>query len=254
MYGAGIMATAVLTLLTPWIAYTGLVPFIIIRILEGIFEVAFQVDNNPSHMLSCDTFVIDIYIIKGVTFPAMHSLWSRWAPPLERSKLVTAAYSGSYFGTVISMVVCGLLAEHFGWPSIFYTFGNFLFHCCHHLACFHWNSLKFLGVVALIWCFLWFLLVKECPQEDRVISSEELDYINACLGSTSNQHVISESLFFPAVTFLTLKIFQALVIPWKAILTSLPVWATVIAHFAENWGFYTMLTQLPTFLSGKCHW
>ena len=55
--------------------------------------------------------------------------------------------------------------------------------------------MKFLGVVALIWCCLWFLLVKECPQEDRVISSKELDYINACLGSTSNQHVISESLF-----------------------------------------------------------
>jgi len=31
----------------------------------------------------------------------------------------------------------------------------------------------------------------------------------------------------------------------------MPVWAIVCAHFCENWGFYTMLTQLPTFMSGQ---
>jgi len=181
LYGLGILSTAFLTLLTPLIAATGFIPFVTVRILEGIFE--------------------------GVTFPAMHSLWSRWAPPLERSKLVTAAYSGSYFGTVISMGVCGLLAEHMGWPSIFYTFGG----------------------LALVWYLFWFLLVKECPQDDHSISDQELAYINASLGSTANQHVQ--------------------IVPWTSILTSLPVWATVLAHFAENWGFYTLLTQLPTFLN-----
>ena len=57
----------------------------------------------------------------------MHALWSRWAPPLERSKLVTAAYSGSYFGTVISMALSGLLAEEFGWSSIFYVSGKTIY-------------------------------------------------------------------------------------------------------------------------------
>ena len=126
----------------------------------------------------------------------MHALWSRWAPPLERSKLVsshhykvkesinfykfprkitrnffydqvTIAYSGSYFGTVISMGVCGLLAENLGWPSIFYVAGTF----------------------AVLWWLIWFVLVKECPQDDRFIKRQELDYINSCLGSTANQHV-----------------------------------------------------------------
>uniref|UniRef100_A0A0P4Y9Z8 Sialin n=1 Tax=Daphnia magna TaxID=35525 RepID=A0A0P4Y9Z8_9CRUS len=181
LYGLGILTTAILTLLTPLIANIGLAPLVAIRILEGIFE--------------------------GVTFPAMHALWSRWAPPLERSKLVTIAYSGSYFGTVVSMGVCGLLAEHLGWASIFYVSGTF----------------------ALLWWVLWFVLVKESPQEDRFIDRSELDYISNCLGVTANQHTLN--------------------VPWKSILTSLPVWATVVAHFAENWGFYTLLTQLPTFLS-----
>lgn len=31
----------------------------------------------------------------------------------------------------------------------------------------------------------------------------------------------------------------------------MPVWAIVSAHFCENWGFYTLLTQLPTFMKGN---
>ena len=47
---------------------------------------------------------------------------------------------------------------------------------------------------------------------------------------------------------------QNQVIPWKSILLSLPVWAIVVAHFCENWGFYTMLTELPTFLNDIMHY
>ena len=36
-------------------------------------------------------------------------------------------------------------------------------------------------------------------------------------------------------------------------LTSVPVWAIVVAHFAENWGFYTWLTELPTFVKHVLH-
>lgn len=32
-------------------------------------------------------------------------------------------------------------------------------------------------------------------------------------------------------------------------LKSKPVWAINFAHFAENWGFYLLLTLLPTYMS-----
>ena len=32
--------------------------------------------------------------LQGVTFPAMHAMWSFWAPPLERSKLISFSYEG----------------------------------------------------------------------------------------------------------------------------------------------------------------
>jgi len=37
--------------------------------------------------------------------------------------------------------------------------------------------------------------------------------------------------------------------PWRAMFTSPAVLAIIIGHFANNWGFYTLLTCLPTFLS-----
>ncbi len=36
-------------------------------------------------------------------------------------------------------------------------------------------------------------------------------------------------------------------IPWLHLLRSPAVWAIVIAHFCNNWGFYTLLTCMPTY-------
>jgi hypothetical protein len=37
--------------------------------------------------------------------------------------------------------------------------------------------------------------------------------------------------------------------PWVAILTSLPMWAVVIAHCGQNWGFFTLLTEMPSYMN-----
>lgn len=36
--------------------------------------------------------------------------------------------------------------------------------------------------------------------------------------------------------------------PWKSIFTSLPLWATTTAHAGHNWGFWLLLTEMPTFI------
>ncbi|VEN34668.1 unnamed protein product, partial [Callosobruchus maculatus] len=95
MFCLGIGVTAGLTLITPFIAGNVTI-FLIVRVIEGIFE--------------------------GITYPCMHVVWGKWAPPLERSRLATIGFSGSYFGTVVSMPVCSYLASTLGWPSIFYCF------------------------------------------------------------------------------------------------------------------------------------
>lgn len=34
--------------------------------------------------------------LQGTVFPAMHTMWGKWAPPLERSKLTAFTYAGLY--------------------------------------------------------------------------------------------------------------------------------------------------------------
>ncbi|XP_057337774.1 vesicular glutamate transporter 2.1-like [Microplitis mediator] len=181
VFGIGIAVTALLTLITPPLTRHSVYVLIALRIIEGIFE--------------------------GVTYPCIHSIWANWAPPLERSKLATLAFSGSFVGTVFAMPACGIMAERLGWPSVFYIF----------------------GAIGLVWFAFWWHIVTDKPEDDPKISQSELDYIKRSLGNSNQQKTISH--------------------PWKSILTSPAVWAIVAAHFSENWGFYTMLTQLPTFMS-----
>jgi len=122
--------------------------------------------------------------------------------------MASVIYAGTFIGMVIAMSTCGILAQSFGWESIFYVFGG-------------------LGIV---WWFFWAAIVRDCPDNDRHITEEEKHFIKA-----SMQH--SES--------------QKHNIPWLAIFTSPAVYAIAMSHFAENWGVYTMLTQLPLFLKRK---
>ncbi|KAF5289891.1 hypothetical protein FQA39_LY14953 [Lamprigera yunnana] len=185
IFGLGVAATAAFTIVTPFAAKQSFYLLLAVRIAEGIFE--------------------------GVTYPCIHAVWSKWAPPLERSRLATIAFSGSYFGTVISMPVCALLSERFGWETIFYVF----------------------GVLGLLWFVCWWIIVSDSPSQDRFITRAELNYIKESLGNQKNSNKVKH--------------------PWKSIFTSMPVWSIVVGHFSENWGFYTLLTQLPKFMKDVLH-
>ncbi|XP_015792496.1 putative inorganic phosphate cotransporter isoform X2 [Tetranychus urticae] len=84
------------------------------------------------------------------------------------------------------------------------------------------------GVIGLIWVVLWILVVYESPLTHPFISEEEILYI----GIDQN----SEDIRKEQKT------------PWAAIFTSPAVWALVAAHFGQNWGFYTLLFEIPIYL------
>jgi len=83
LVGLAIFVSGVLTLMTPTVAYYGVVPLVIVRVLLGISQ--------------------------GVVYPAMQHLWSHWAPPLESTRLLSVTYSGSSVGTFTAMAVSGVV-------------------------------------------------------------------------------------------------------------------------------------------------
>lgn len=53
------------------------------------------------------------------------NIFTHWAPPHERSRLVAIAFIGFYAGTFISFILGGFLAKNYGVDSIFIITGYF---------------------------------------------------------------------------------------------------------------------------------
>ncbi len=83
------------------------------------------------------------------------------------------------------------------------------------------------GLLGAVWFLLWHRSVTAIPTDDPKIEAEELEIIRA--GATPQ--TAGEA------------------VPWKALLTSLPVWAIIVAHFCNNWSLYVLLSWLPTFVN-----
>ncbi|CAG0885884.1 unnamed protein product [Darwinula stevensoni] len=147
----------------------------------------------------------------GVTLPATHVLLAHWSPPVERSTLSAIVYAGMSLGTVISLPLSGIMASDLGWESVFYIQGS-------------------LGV---IWYLLWLLLVTDEPTTHRLISDDEKEYICKSIGKAT-------------VSAGTEK--RNISVPWRSVFTSMPFYAIMVAHMCNNWGWYMLLVELPTFM------
>ncbi|XP_063983162.1 vesicular glutamate transporter 1 [Diachasmimorpha longicaudata] len=150
-------------------------------------------------------------LVEGVTYPACHGIWKNWAPPLERSRLATLAFCGSYAAVVIGMPLSGCLNSWFNWSVSFYVY----------------------GIAGLIWYTAWLWLVFERPSKHPSITARELRYIEDSLGQAHSQA--------PQPTFNTT--------PWKKFFTSMPVYAIIVANFCRSWNFYLLVLYQARYMS-----
>ncbi|CAL4115771.1 unnamed protein product, partial [Meganyctiphanes norvegica] len=100
----------------------------------------------------------------GVFYPALHCLISCWIPPLERPRFMSFVYLSNCLGIVITMPLCGVIIDAFGWPWVFY--GS--------------------GILSLVWVIIWALLMHDTPQQHPRISPAELKYITEAISHESN--------------------------------------------------------------------
>ncbi|XP_053459553.1 sialin-like [Nycticebus coucang] len=204
LLGLGILGTAVLTLFTPVAADLGAGALIALRALEGLGE--------------------------GVTFPAMHAMWASWAPPLERTKLVSISYAGAHLGTVISLPLSGIICYYMNWTYVFYFF----------------------GVLGILWFILWMWFVSDTPETNKRISHSEKEYIASSL---KNQLSSQKSVPWVPI-FKSLPVWAIAVVlfsytwTYYTLLTLLPTYMKTILRFdvQEN----GLLSALPYFGAWLC--
>ena len=128
---------------------------------------------------------------------------------MERSRLATVAFCGSYAGAVAGLPTSGLLTSRLGWQAPFY----------------------FYGALGLLWYASWLRLTFERPSSHPNISREEVELIEGAIGRVSQRPPTFSST------------------PWLAILSSGPVWAVNVANFCRSWTFYLLLISQPMYFS-----
>ncbi|XP_050734540.1 sialin-like [Eriocheir sinensis] len=152
--------------------------------------------------------------VQGIVFPAINSMIASWVPPLERSRYNTIIYSGFPLGTVLSLPIGGWLCS-----------SDFLGG---------WPSAFYLfGSLSVVWGIAWFLLIHDRPETHPRISSQELNHIQSFLGNIKSPVVVA--------------------LPKKEIFLSLPFWGLTLGALGYDFGFYTLLTELPTYLKNIQH-
>ncbi|XP_023311166.1 sialin-like [Anoplophora glabripennis] len=84
------------------------------------------------------------------------------------------------------------------------------------------------GGLGAAWSVIWFFVGSDSPSKHPNISDEERKYIEAGLQNDDDKENIPT--------------------PWKAIFTSLPFWAILVTHCGQNWGFWTLFTEIPSYM------
>ena len=105
MFGFGVVMTSMFTLFTPLATDTSVWLLIAVRVLEGLSEVCHLPtrcgDSYHIVYIVCEGSVMVLvlclsssYSLQGVTYPAVHAMWGKWAPTLERTRLTTIGSAG----------------------------------------------------------------------------------------------------------------------------------------------------------------
>lgn len=75
---------------------------------------------------------------------------------------------GTAFGTVLSFLTSGFIADGLGWPWVFYI----------------------QGALTFIWLLVWAFFIADSPEAQKFISDEEKDYIVSSLGHHGHPDVV----------------------------------------------------------------
>ncbi|CAH0390420.1 unnamed protein product [Bemisia tabaci] len=146
---------------------------------------------------------------QGFLTPICYTLAAKWSPPNERNRFVGFSVNGATLGLCLAMPMAGYLAG----------------------SSFGWPSVFYsAGLLGFLWNLFWHFYGADSPASHPKISKKERDFIINSLGDDVDDSKNLET-------------------PWKAIFTSLPVWALICAHLGNGWAFGILTTQLPSFIS-----
>ncbi|KAJ8304790.1 hypothetical protein KUTeg_018373 [Tegillarca granosa] len=147
-------------------------------------------------------------VVEGCSVPALNGVISAWAPKTEKTRMITVAYAGAYISPAVAMFISGVTACYVSWHSVLFIYGG-------------------LGV---IWSLIWLFCIYDTPSDHPGLSNRERSLFDR---EGSNVRAGNRQI--------------AANIPWRQILTSLPMSAVIAGSFCRNWIFSLLITELPKY-------
>ncbi|CAH2096620.1 unnamed protein product [Euphydryas editha] len=93
-----------------------------------------------------------------------------------------------------------------------------------------WPAIFYItGFLGIIWTFVYIILGADSPRNSKMIGEDERTFIERSLG-----HLGKEEKKLPT--------------PWKSVFTSLPFISLIIVHCGQLWGFWTLMTEIPSYM------
>jgi ACS family glucarate transporter-like MFS transporter len=141
-------------------------------------------------------------------FPALSKVVYNWFPVKERGIVQGINFSGSRIGAALGLPLVAILIESFGWRHTFLIF----------------------GVVGVVFGLIWFFLFKDKPEDSKLISETEKEYIikNRQQGSLKKE-----------------------ILPFSTILKSPNMWLAMVQYICSNFTFYFTLTWMYPYIKEK---
>jgi len=161
----------------------------------------------------------------------LHCLVSKWSPPEEKGKFVSALLGG-LLGTVVTWSMLGVIIENYGWKLGFYV----------------------PAVLGFIITFFWYIIVADTPADHPRITSLERDFIQKALGDT-----VSKQKRLPPVVsvFTSIPFYALLVLHYGSLwglfflMNAAPLFMTQALNFnLAKAGFLAALPPLARLLAG----
>ncbi|XP_060069494.1 vesicular glutamate transporter 2.2-like [Ylistrum balloti] len=147
-------------------------------------------------------------IVEGASVPALNGVISAWAPRSEKARMITISYSGAYLSPTVAFVVTGSASCYISWHASLFIYGG----------------------CGVLWSLAWFLFIYDTPASHPGLKEREiLLFQEEGPGHRGGSRLIASG------------------IPWRSILTSLPMYAVIVGSFCRNWIFSLILTELPQY-------
>jgi MFS family permease len=143
---------------------------------------------------------------ESATFPTATQAMSRWVPPDRNGLVQGIVHSASRLGTAVAPVVVAAIIVASGWRS----------------------SFIYIGILSMLWAFIWMALFRDRPKDVKGITALELSEVPTQPAAADRPPV-----------------------PWRRLMrTILPV---TLVDFGYGWVAWVFFTWIPTLLATTYH-